>query len=222
MRKKRLIVAAGIMLMCLGLSFQSYAQGGKIGLRFMPTFTSFDINTPNDEIIKGEFTLGYGFSGLFGYYFSEHVGLQAEVIYNSLNQDYSEADFSGTVKLNYIHIPLLLTLNTGIQKPVNFKVAVGPQIGLNIGSDVSQSGDDTYQALLTVRASDFGIAYGAGLDFGLNEEKTFRLDLGFRGVYGLLDISDNSGTRETDSYYILDKAHINTYSAFIGISYFFD
>jgi len=45
-----------------------------------------------------------------------------------------------------------------------------------------------------------------------------RLAVGFRGVYGLFDISDNSATINTDSYFILDKVHIKTYSVYLGLS----
>ncbi len=82
----------------------------------MPTFTSFKIYTPNDETIKGEFTLGYGYDGLIGLYFSDHFGFQGEVMYSTLTQKYSRADFGGKVKLNYINIPLLLSYNTGVKK----------------------------------------------------------------------------------------------------------
>ena len=214
-------MTVGLVLIVFGNVNQTFAQGAKIGFRFLPTFTSIKINTPDDETLKGKFTMGYGFEGLVGLYVSDHVGFQGEVMYNTLSQKYSKADFGGTIKLNYVNIPLLLSLNTGIQKPVNLSFVAGPQIGLNVGSKVEQTGDNTYEALLRVRDSDIGLAYGVGLDFGLNEEKTTRLGIGFRGVVGLVDISDNSGTTQTDSYYILKKTNLNTYSGYIGLSFLF-
>ncbi len=221
MKHKDVILGMGIMLICLGNINSIQAQGGKIGLRFMPTFTSFEIYTPDDEVIKGEFTLGYGYGGLLALYFSEHFGFQGEIIYNSLAQKYSRAEFGGKVKLQYINIPLLLSYNTGLKDPVNLNIVAGPQIGLNVGSDFNRVGQDTYQALFSVRNSDIGLAYGAGVDFGLNSAQNFRLALGFRGVLGLIDISENSGTRETDSYYVLRKTKLNTYAGYIGLSYLF-
>jgi hypothetical protein len=222
MKKRGIFVAVGILIMSLGIiSKTTYAQGVKLGLRFMPTFSSFKVSTPDDETIKGEFTLGYGFGGMLGFYFSEHFGLQGELIYNSLSQKYSRAGLEGRVDLDYVNIPMLLSFNTGIHNPVNLNVVVGPQIGINVGGEVDQTGDNTYAALLSVRKSDLGLAYGLGLDFGLNSERTFRLDLGFRGVYGLIDISDNSGTTETDEYFVLRKTNFSTYAGYIGFSYIF-
>jgi len=45
--------------------------------------------------------------------------------------------------------------------------------------------------------------------------------MGFRGVYGLFDISDDSGTTSTDSYYVLDKTNLKTYSVYAGLSILF-
>ncbi|MBK5284842.1 MAG: PorT family protein, partial [Bacteroidia bacterium] len=61
----------------------------------------------------------------------------------------------------------------------------------------------------------------AGVDFGLNASQTFRLGLGFRGVYGLFDISDNSQTLADDSFYVLDRSHVKTYAGYIGFSLLF-
>ena len=70
-----------------------------------------------------------------------------------------------------------------------------------------------------MKTSDFGLAYGAGFDFSLGGYT--KLGIGFRGVYGLVDISDNSNTQETGDYYVLEKANIETYSGYIGISFGF-
>jgi hypothetical protein len=72
-----------------------------------------------------------------------------------------------------------------------------------------------------VRKSDLGLAYGAGVDFGLNATYTTRLGVGFRGVYGLLDISDNNTSTSSDTYYVLDRTHLKTYSAYLGVSFLF-
>jgi hypothetical protein len=70
-----------------------------------------------------------------------------------------------------------------------------------------------------VKSGDFGFAYGAGLDFSLGGYTS--LGVGFRGVYGLVDISDNSHSTATDDYYVLDRTHVKTYSGYIGLSFGF-
>ena len=102
-------------------------------------------------------------------------------------------------------------------------MCIRDRIGISVGSELftSDGGDPDNEAVLSVKKGDLGFAYGAGFDFGLNTAKTFRLGIGFRGVYGLIDISDNSNNNSTNSYYVLDKALIKTYSVYLGASFLF-
>lgn len=187
----------------------------ELGFRFMPTFTDFDLHDAGGGKVEGEFTFGYGFGGVVGINFGEHIGAQGEVIYSSLAQKYRDNDLDHTVKLRYLNIPLLLSINSGKSRIVNLNVVVGPQIGINVGSDIEtvEGGDEV--AILAVKKGDLGVAYGAGLQFG----HKVKFDVGFRGVYGLIDISDDSGTTTTNEYYILDRTHVKTYSVYAGISF---
>jgi len=185
----------------------------------MPTFSSLKLQNASGNTIKGEFVLSYGGGAILGLNFNNNVGLEIECIYNNLSQKYKDQDLERKIHINYLNVPLLLSLNTGRANTVNLNVVAGPQLGVNLGSSVTTSGSegvDTVQAVLAVKKSDFGFAYGAGLDFGLNKSKTARLDIGFRGVFGLININDKSKSIETNQYYILEKAHIETYSAYIG------
>jgi hypothetical protein len=222
MKNFRNKIVTGILMLIFMITLNTNAQNIELGARFMPTFSSFKIHSNDGGTLKGEFTAGYGYSGFIGINFTDNFGIQGEVMYNKLSQNYSEANNEGTINLEYINIPLLLSLNTGKSKPVNLNFVVGPQIGFNVGAEVqSTKAPDTYQATLVVKKNDLGIAYGAGVDLGLNSEKTFRLSLGYRGVIGLINISDESGTSETEDYYILEKTNIKTYAIYAGISFLF-
>jgi hypothetical protein len=220
----KIAIAIIVVTIILAHPIKSLAQYGEVGLRFMPTFTAFDAKTSDGGTIQGEVTLGYGGGLLIGYHFSEYVGVQGEIIYTSISQKYKEMDTERRIDLKYVNIPLMLSLNTGKTKMVNFNIVGGPQIGLSVGSDLTTTGDDgmnNSEAILSVKKGDLGLAYGAGVDFGLNAARTLRLGLGFRGVYGLFDISDNNNSNTTDSYYILDRTKIQTYAGYLGVSYLF-
>lgn len=198
-------------------------KSGEIGVRFMPTFSKFDLRNTNGDIVEGELALSYGYGGLLAVT-GKHVGLQLEVMYNPVSQKYKDQQLERTVNINYLNIPLLLTLNTNKSKPVNFSVAVGPQLGINTGSKISTTGNgdvDTVRAVVALKQSDVGVAYGAGVEFCLNPMRTVRLNLGFRGVYGLIDISDNSKTKATGSYFIIDKTNRESYAGYLGLSFMF-
>ncbi len=194
-----------------------------LGVRFMPTTSDIKVQNSDGNTVKGEAVLSYGYGGLLGFNFNKHIGLQLEVIYSTLSQKYADHTLNREIDINYLNIPLLLSLNINRTSAVNLNVVVGPQLGVNVGSSVSTegtaNGNANTTAVLAAKKNDFGAAYGAGLDFGLNAARTIRFDIGFRGVTGLIDISDRSKTLETDSYYILQKKRTQTYAGYIGFTF---
>jgi hypothetical protein len=216
-----------VALLAITIMLASNAMAQKkaeVGLRFMPSISAFDVNTSTGGKVKGEATLGYGVGFLLGWNFSKNISAQGEIIYNSISQKYSENDVEHDIKLKYINIPLLLALNTNKYGVFNLSIVAGPQMGFNVGSSVNSTSNDgtvTSQAVLSVKKSDIGVAYGLGIDFALNEPKTIRLGIGYRAVQGLIDISDNSENVSTDSYYVIDQAKIHTQSIYAGVSILF-
>jgi len=209
-----------IVLLFVSLT-DTKAQSVELGMRLMPTISSFDVRSADSSTIRGNMTLGFGFGGLIGYNFTENAGIEGDVIFSSISQKYKEVDVEHKINLKYLNIPILLSLNTGKTKQINFNMVAGPQIGISVGSRLFQTGTgDTYegQGVLSVKKGDLGFAYGTGLDFGMSPSGKSRLSIGFRGVYGLFDISDNSNTINTGSYFLLEKVHIKTYSVYIGLS----
>jgi len=197
------------------------AQKGEFGLRFMPTYSSTDIQISSGGKVQGNATLGFGAGALLGFNFSEYIGIQGEVIYSSTTQKYKEEDNEREINLKYVNIPLLLSLNTGKTKMVNFNIVAGPQMGISVGSSISHVATDSMDAVLSVKKGDLGIAFGAGVDFGLNPARTIRLSMGYRGVRGFFDISDDNGSLDNNAYYVLDKAHTKSNSGYIGLSFLF-
>jgi hypothetical protein len=195
----------------------------EIGARFMPTISDFEMNNA-DGIVNGQPTFGFGAGVFVAINFTSHLGLQGEIMYNSLSQRYKEQDAERRVNLRYVNIPVLFSLNTGKSRRVNGNLVVGPQFGISVGGEVETTGTESGTAikpLVVVKPGDIGIAYGVGVDFGLNPSSTFRLGIGFRGVYGFYDISDDSKAPASDKYLVLDRTHVKTYSVYAGLSFLF-
>ena len=196
----------------------------EFGFRFMPTVSSFSMKPSSSGMVKGEATFGYGLGGLLAVNFTNHVGIQGEVLYNSLSQKYKDQDLDREINVKYINFPILLTLNSGKGKQANANVVFGPQFGMNIGSSFersSGSNTDTVTYVLATKRSDFGFAYGAGLEFMLNEIKTIRLDLGFRGVYGLTNINRSLSSDSEGSVPVFESAKVRTKAGYIGFAFLF-
>jgi len=217
MKKLYIIIAGTFTFLASNVTAQD--GGASVGLRFMPTISSLNVQS-SDGIAQADFTVGYGFGGYVGGYFNKHIGLQLEFQYNALSQKYKDHELDRRIHVDYINIPLLFSLNSNRDAAVNLNLVAGPQLGINVGSRVETSteGDMTQvRGVLAVKQGDFGIAYGVGIDIGLIPGGFLRLDLGFRGVQGLVDISDNSKTIETNEYYILQKSRMQSYSAYAGL-----
>jgi opacity protein-like surface antigen len=196
----------------------------EFGFRFMPTVSAFSMKSSSSGMVKSEATFGYGIGGLIAVNITKHVGIQGEVLYNSLSQKYKDQDLDREINVKYINFPILLTLNSGKGKQANANVVFGPQFGMNIGSSFersSGSNTDTVTYVLATKRSDFGFAYGAGLEFMLNEIKTIRLDLGFRGVYGLTNINKMISPGDEDSVPIFESAKVRTKAGYIGFAFLF-
>jgi hypothetical protein len=221
MKKFKSISIVIIVSLFVLLSFQLNAQKAAFGLRFMPTASNFNLKTSSGGTIKGEVNLGFGAGILLGYNFNEHVGINAELMYSTYSQKYTEQNLERKITLRYVNIPLMLSLNSGITKPVNLNITAGPQIGISAGSTFTTKGGDATTTFnsVTIRKGDLGFAYGAGLDVALNPMKTTRFALGFRGVLGLIDISADSNNQVNTSYYVIDRVQLKTYSIYFGFTF---
>jgi hypothetical protein len=234
--KKSIIISAAVAISAALFSVNANGQDsasakkdmpykwGELGVRFMPTFTSLTFNNPSGDVVTGQATLSYGYGGMLARNFSKNVGMQVEVNYNAISQKYKDQGLERQISVNYLDIPLLLSLNTDVSKPVNFNLVVGPQFGLNIGSKISANGNsetDTVNATVGAKGSDVGLAYGAGLGFMLNKPQTLRFDVGFRGAYGLVDLKGSNSNTSPDTYNINVRASRKSYGGYAGLTLLF-
>lgn len=198
-------------------------KGVHAGVIGQATFTNVKIKSENSSI-STSYVVGYGAGGFLGYFFNPNVEVRVEALYSALAQEITVDGVKNTLNLSYMNFPLLAGLHTSYNKPVSFNVMFGPQIGINTSSSLDVEGNsdiDTVNATINIKPADIGLAYGAGIDFGFGPERLLHLNLGFRGVYGIIDISEDSKNSTTSSYYLLDRSKIKTYSAYAGLSYKF-
>lgn len=194
----------------------------EFGIRYMPTFSSMDINTYNNGVVEGSFTYSHGFGAFVGVNFTKHIGVVGEVNYYQSTQQYADRSFTHDLTVSYLNIPVLLSLNTNKGGAVNLNLVAGPQFGLNVGSKYETSGSgsvDSVQAAVALKKGDVGLAYGAGLEFALNSSHTFRLDVGYRGFFGLVNM--DASTNDQGTYNVIVSASRKTYGAYVGLAWMF-
>lgn len=195
----------------------------ELGFHVLPMFTALKFQTYNGETVQGTATMGWGYGGVIATHFSKNIGLQGEINYNPISQKYKDRGLERTVAVNYLDIPVLLSINTDKTCPVNFNIVLGPQFGVNLGSSVKSAGSnsetDTLSAVVGARAGDVGAAYGAGFEFFIGKDRVVVLETGFRGMYGLVDMRAKS--IGNDSYNVLVSGARKSYGAYAGVRFAF-
>lgn len=73
----------------------------EIGLRYMPTFSEFEIYNSGNEKLNAEFTLSNGYGAFVGLHLTDYLSLQGEVLYSSKAQKYRDQDEDRKINLKY-------------------------------------------------------------------------------------------------------------------------
>lgn len=221
--KQLFLIATMVLGFLLSTVETTSAQSAELGVRLMPLFSSFDLlQSSSGEIISGKPAFGYGAGGFLSLNFTDHLGVQSELMYNTLNQKFAAEDLEGNVKLQYLNVPVLVSYNSNKSRIVNLNLVAGPQLGISAGSEVNlklrTEEGSTVDPVLISKRGDIGFAYGGGIDVGLFPLKSIRLGVGIRGGVSLLDISDDRQRNSSGDYYIDDSSNPGTFAGYIGLS----
>lgn len=198
-------------------------RGIELGARYMPTFSSLTLRTYEGDVVQGQTSMSNGYGFMLGLN-SKHIGLQGEIDYLKISQKYKDRSLDRVVDISYLNIPVLLSLNTDKSSMINWNVVAGPQFGINLGAETSATGTestDSLKAVVAIKKGDIGIAYGTGLEFMLNKTRSVRLDLGFRGFYGLIDMSGTTTNNDPNTYNVIVKASRKAYGGYLGLAFLF-
>ena len=117
--------------------------------------------------------------------FSDHLGLQPEVLYSAQGAKSGDQKY----KINYVNIPVLVRYNiTDL-----FSIHAGPQFGL-LTSAKFASGSNETDVKDQIKGSDIGIAAGVGFDLPM------KLNFSARFIQGLTNINDTGSSTNTKNY----------------------
>jgi hypothetical protein len=174
---KKLILFATLAIFVIANSNAQINFGAKAGVNFA-TITGDMVDSFNS---RTAFHVGF----VAEIVISETFSFQPELLYSAQGADYSEEgfeDFEGTVKLDYLNVPLMAKFYVG----EGFSVEAGPQIGLLLSAkDDYGDGEDDIKEY--VKGTDFGVNLGVGykMEGGLNFSARYNL-----GLSNDLDVDD--------------------------------
>lgn len=143
-------------------------------------------------------TKGLNIGGFVNVPLSGVAGLQIGAGFVQKGGEESEAGVTAKIGVDYIEIPLLLTLSPSTAGSVGFDFFVGPAVSFKAGCTVSGSFDGTDVSIdcddpevdVELKSIDFGAMVGAGLDIAVSDAASLVLQ-GFYN-FGLTSIDDSS------------------------------
>ena len=169
---KKLILFAALAIFVIANSNAQVNFGAKAGVNFA------DITGDDVDSFSGRTAFHVGFVAEI--MISEKFAFQPELLYSAQGSDYDDEDFSGSVKADYLNVPLMAKYYVG----EGFSLEAGPQVGLLLSAkDDYGDGEEDIKEFL--KSTDFGLNLGVGykMESGLN--------FGARYNLGLSDVNDS-------------------------------
>jgi len=122
------------------------------------------------------------------------VSIQPEALFSMKGDREEDAGVTGTVKIDYLEVPVLAKLSLAKASPAKPSLFVGPSMGFNLSakSEVDGAGapmDGETDIKDYTKSVDFGVVFGGGLEYN-----NFGLDL--RYTLGLSNINDTGSDAE--------------------------
>lgn len=115
------------------------------------------------------------------------VSIQPEALFSMKGDREEDAGVTGTVKVDYLEVPVLAKLSLAKASPAKPTVFLGPSMGFNLSakSEIDGTGilDGETDLKDSTKGVDFGVVVGGGVEFN-----NFGLDL--RYTHGLSNIND--------------------------------
>lgn len=113
------------------------------------------------------------------------LALQAEALFSQKGAQSEEGDASGSIKLNYLEVPILARISSPASNGTSFHLLAGPSLGFRTSAKAESSFDGEEESEDIdddVKRFDLGLVIGAGVEFG-------RLVVDGRYTWGLTDLN---------------------------------
>ena len=156
-----------VILVALLVAFASpaAAQGALFGAKVGVNFASLSFD-PEDEEVETSMRTGFTAGVLLVVPANARIAFQPEVLFSqqgSKVEDPENAANEGSIKLNYVNVPLLANIRLGGgDNPVS--LLVGPQIGFRTSAKAEANGEEEDLKEFT-EGTDFGLVTGLSAMF---------------------------------------------------------
>lgn len=187
------LVLLTLVFVCLTLS--AFAQGeatkGITAKGFKVGVTMANLTGDFKEFfeVDAKMKIGFAAGGFLTYSFSPTFAIQPEVLY-CMKGAKADTDEGEKIKLDYIVVPILLKYSFPTEGKVAPSLFAGPEVGFLMSAKAED--EDIKDDLKSI---DFGIAFGAGVDFAM---ETGKIMLDARYTLGMTNLPDFEEDEESD------------------------
>lgn len=174
---KKLFMLTAIAALSMNLTFAQNSSSDSGGIHFgAKAGVNFASVSDDDNWGDVDGRTGFHIGAVVNIGISEKFSIQPEVVYSSQGYTYTESDYKGTGKIDYINVPVM----AGFMVVDGLVLQAGPQFGINItAKETYDDGDDDFDFKDEVQTVDIGLGFGAQftLDFGLFFQARYTLGL---------------------------------------------
>jgi hypothetical protein len=180
-----------VVALCGGGSV-AMAQGVSVGVKGGVSFTTLTPEVSENNVDLDRRT-GIVAGAFVTWPLAEHVGLQLEGLYAQKGTAFDRPGFTGTTKLDYFEVPMLLVASTAhSHSGTSFQFFGGPSVAFKVSAKSSASTqEETVDVDIPdewIEGVDWGVVAGAGVTFG-------RISVEGRYTFGLNDINGEPEAR---------------------------
>ena len=180
---KRIVCLIGLLAFVAAPAFavENMSAGVKAGYNMA--------NVSTDPDSDSDFRSGLALGGYLGVPINQQFSIQPEALFSMKGSE--AADGSGSLKLNYIEIPVLAKATFLPQSKAHPMLFAGPSLAYNVTAKTAL-GDSEFDVKDNVSSFDMGLVFGGGLDYPLSSgAKSIGIDI--RYTMGLTN-ADDSGS----------------------------
>jgi hypothetical protein len=107
------------------------------------------------------------------FHVASNVGLEIDGLYSQEGAKIDLGDSDGTLKLDYVRVPVLLRFNFPTHSTVHPFVNIGPSLGFKVGCKETAGSDSANcdDISTDVKSFDFAGTVGAGLGFNVGKQE---------------------------------------------------
>lgn len=166
------------IVLVLLFSTSVFAQGLAFGVKGGINYATLS----GEDIDDASYKLGFAVGAVAAFDVMDMVAIQGEVLYSMKGAEDYPATGQST-DLTYIEIPVLLKYSIPMAGMIAPNFFVGPSLGILLTAE-----DNEVDVKENTKSMDYGIVFGAGVDFDLG---TGKVTVDARYNYGLTSIDDS-------------------------------